>query len=211
MCWWNDMSLLRCALFVLAGALLSLPASAKTWTEVRLGVSANYPPFSSLDEHNRFKGFEIDLARALCERMEVSCVFVKQDWEDMIPALLSHRFDAIFASMSITDERRKKIAFSNRYYQTPTAFVARKAINLRDASPAGMERRVIGAQEATVQAQYLREVFEPAGAIARFYATQPEAQFDLARGQLDAILVDKLSVYDWLKTDQGKCCGYAGP
>jgi lysine-arginine-ornithine-binding protein len=204
------MSLFRCALIVLAGAVFIAPASAKTWTEVRLGVTLNYPPFSSVDENGRVQGFEIELAEALCKRMNVTCEFVKQDWQDLIPALIAHRFDAIFSSMSITVERKQQIAFSNRYYQTPTSFVARKALNLRDMSLAGMKSRVIGAQEGTLQANYLRGVYAPAGIITKFYTTQAEAQLDLARGQLDAIMVDKLSVHDWLKTEQGKCCAYAG-
>jgi polar amino acid transport system substrate-binding protein len=203
------MSLLRCALLALA--VLATPASAKTWTELRIGVSANYPPFTSVDEHDRFKGFEIEVTEALCERMKVSCVFVKQEWEDMIPSLIAHSIDAIFASMSITDDRKKQIAFSNRYYQTPTSLVARRALNLRDTSPKGMSGRVIGVQQGTLQADYLEHIYVPAGAVAKSYATQSEAQFDLARGRIDAIMVDKLSVYDWIgKADQGRCCAYAG-
>jgi lysine-arginine-ornithine-binding protein len=205
------MRLLRCALLVLIGAVLATPAAAKSWTALRIGVSANYPPFTSVDEHDRFKGFEIEITEALCARMDVSCEFVKQEWEDMIPSLIAHSIDVIFASMSITEERKKQIAFSNRYYQTPTSLVARKALNLRDASPKGMSGRVIGAQQGTLQADYLQHVYAPAGAIAKFYATQSEAQFDLARGRIDAIMVDKLSVYDWIgKSEQGSCCVYTG-
>ncbi|BCJ90310.1 amino acid ABC transporter [Terrihabitans soli] len=194
----------------LASLVLAAPASAKNWTELRIGVSGNYPPFTFVDEHDRFQGFEIDLALALCQRMGVKCEFVKEEWEDMIPSLVAHSIDAIFASMSITEDRKKQIAFSNRYYTTPTSLVARKALNLRDTSPAGMKGRVIGVQRDTLQADYLKEVYVSAGAVARIYTTQAEAQFELARGQIDAIMVDKLSVYDWLAQTQGECCAYAG-
>jgi polar amino acid transport system substrate-binding protein len=204
------MSLFRCALFALVGVLLAVPpASARTWTELRIGVSGNYPPFTSVDEHDRFKGFEIDIALALCKRIKVRCEFVKQEWEDMIPSLIAHSIDAIFASMSITDERKRQIAFSDRYYQTPTAIVARKALNLRDPSPAGMKGRVIGVQMGTLQEDYLEDIYVAAGAVSHAYLTQAEAQFDLARGRIDAIMVDKLSVYEWLGQDQGECCAYA--
>jgi lysine-arginine-ornithine-binding protein len=209
--WTVGMSLVRCALLALVGAVLAGPAAARTWTDLRIGVSANYPPFSSVDEHDRFQGFEIEITEALCERMNVTCEFVRQEWEDMIPSLIAHSIDAIFASMSITEERKKQIAFSNRYYQTPTSLVARKALNLRDASPKGMSSRVIGVQMGTLQADYLHHVYVPAGAVAKSYTTQSEAQFDLARGRIDAIIVDKLSVYDWLgKSKQGNCCIFAG-
>jgi polar amino acid transport system substrate-binding protein len=206
------MSLFRYALFALVGAVLAVPpASARTWTELRIGVSGNYPPFTSVDEKNRFSGFEIEIASALCKRMKVSCKFMKEEWEDMIPGLIAHSIDAIFASMSITNERRQQIAFSNRYYQTPTIIVARKALNLRDTTPAGMKGRVIGVQMGTIQEDYLEDVYVPAGAVSHVYATQSEAQFDLARGRIDAILVDKLGVYEWLnQTDQGQCCIYSG-
>lgn len=204
------MSLLRCLLFVLAGAFLAGPASAKTWTELRLGVSGNYPPFTSIDENHRFKGFEIDIALALCKRMNVTCEFVKLEWRDMIPGVVAGSIDAIFASMSITEERKKQIAFSNRYYQTPASIVARKALNLRDASPAGMKGRVVGVQMGTLHEDYLQDVYLPAGTVPKVYATQSEAQFDLARGLIDAIMVDKLGAYAWLATNQGKCCAYAG-
>lgn len=205
------MSLLRCALLALIVAVLASSASAKTWTEIRIGVSASYPPFTSVDEHDRFQGFEIEITEALCKRINVTCEFVKQEWEDMIPSLIAHSIDAIFASMSITEERKKQIAFSNRYYQTPTSLVTRKALNLRDASPKGMNGRVIGVQQGTLQANYLQNVYVPAGAVAKSYTTQSEAQFELARGRIDAIMVDKLSVYDWIgKSEQGTCCAYTG-
>ncbi len=205
------MSLFRCALLALLGVILAGPAPAWSGTEIRIGVVANYPPFTSVDEHGRFGGFEVEIARALCDRMNVTCEFVKQDWEDMIPSLVAHSIDVIFASMSITDERKQQIAFSNRYYQTPTTIVARKALNLRDASPAGMKNRVVGVQMGTTHENYLQDVYVPAGAVPRIYATQSEAQLDLARGRIDAIMVDKLGVYEWLgRTDQGKCCTYAG-
>jgi polar amino acid transport system substrate-binding protein len=190
--------------------MLAAPASARTWTELRIGVTDNYPPFSSVDEHDRFQGFEIDIATAVCKRIDISCEFVKEEWVDMIPGLIAHSIDAIFASMSITEERKQQIAFSDRYYQTPTSIVARKALNLRDISPAGMKGRVVGVHMGTIQEDYLEEVYVPAGAVSHPYATQAEAQFDLARGRIDAIMVDKLSVYEWLGQDQGKCCTYAG-
>lgn len=205
------MSLLRCALLALVGVMLAAPASARAWKDLRIGVVGNYPPFTSADEHGRFQGFEIDIALALCKRMNVQCEFVKQEWGDLIPGLIARSIDVIFASMSITEERKRQIAFSDRYYQTPASIVARKALNLRDASPAGMKGRVIGAQMGTVHEDYLEDIYVPAGAVPHAYATQAEAQFDLARGRIDAIIVDKLGVYGWLnQTDQGKCCAVAG-
>jgi lysine-arginine-ornithine-binding protein len=205
------MSLVLRALFVLLSAMLAMPASAKERSDVRIGVGGNYPPFSFIDENNRVQGFEIDLANALCARMKVRCEFVKQDWGDMIPALLANRFDAILSSMSITEERKKKVDFTRRYYQSPGSFATRKAANLRDTSPAAMKGRLVGAQEHTIHSEYLEKVYAPAGAQVKLYASQQEAQLELARGRLDAMLADKVGIFEWIrKTEQGECCTLTG-
>jgi lysine-arginine-ornithine-binding protein len=204
------MSLIQRALFVLFCSLVALPAVAKDWKTVRIGTEGTYPPFNFLDENSRFQGFEIELANALCARMNVKCEFMKQDWDDMIPALLANRFDAVVASMSITEERKRQVDFTRRYYQTPASFAARKAANLRDTSPSAMKGRVIGGQTGTIHANYLQSVYAPAGVTVKLYASNQEAQFDLARGRLDAILADKIGMHEWLNSEQGKCCALAG-
>jgi polar amino acid transport system substrate-binding protein len=205
------MGLLRSTFLVLVSTLLAMTASADERTVVRFGTDAAYPPMTYLDEHNRFQGFEVDIANALCARMNVKCEFVQENWDDMIPALLANRFDAIMASMSITEERKKQIAFSKRYYQTPAIFTARKSTNLRNTSPEAMKGRVIGCQVDTIHVRYLEDVYVPAGATVKVYASQNEAQLELARGRLDAIMTDKVAVFEWLEKSQlGKCCAYAG-
>jgi polar amino acid transport system substrate-binding protein len=205
------MSLVQRALFVLLCAMLAVPAAAKGPTVVRIGTSGNYPPFTFIDENNRFQGFEIDIANALCAKMDVKCEFVKQEWSDMIPALLANRFDAIFGSMVGTEERRKKIDFTNHYYRSPAIFAARKAANLRETSPAAMKGRVVGAQLGSIHENYLQRVYAPAGVVVKIFKTYQEAQFELARGRVDAIFAGKFAIYQWIeKTEQGKCCAFAG-
>ena len=88
-----------------------------------------YPPFSWTDASGEIKGFDIDLANALCQQMAVRCELVAQDWDGMILALLSRKYDAIIAAMSITDERRKKVDFTEKYAHIPNRFVAARAPN----------------------------------------------------------------------------------
>lgn len=198
------------ALLVLLVMTFAAPAQSQTPKVVRLGAEGTYYPFNSIDENGRFQGFEVDIAQALCAQMEVRCEFVQEKWDDMIPALLANRFDAVMASMSITEERKRQVAFSIPYYRTPAAFVTRKASNLRDTSPKAMKGRLLAGQVGTIHASILKTVYEPAGARIRLYSSQQEAQFDLARGRLDAMLVDKLGVFRWLESEQGHCCTYAG-
>jgi polar amino acid transport system substrate-binding protein len=205
------MSLLRSAFLAVLVTLVAAAASASERTVVRIGTDATYPPLTYFDEHNRFRGFEIEIAEALCARMKMKCEFIQQEWNDIIPALLANRFDAIVSSMSITPERKKRIAFSSRYYQTPASFTVRKASNIRDTSPQAMKGRVIGVQSDTVHVRYLEDLYLPEGATIRSYASQNEAQLELARGRLDAIITDKVGIYEWLeKSELGKCCTYAG-
>ena len=101
--------------------------SANEWDKIRIGVEGAYPPFSSVEKDGTLIGFDIDIARALCQEIGAECVLVPQDWDGIIPALLARKYDAIIASMSITEERKKKVAFSEKYSTLPLSLHAKKA------------------------------------------------------------------------------------
>ena len=103
-------------LTAIALAFATGPAVAE---KVKIGIEAAYPPFSAVSADGTFVGFDIDIANALCEEMGAECTLVQQDWDGIIPALLARKYDAIIASMSITEERKKKVAFTDKYYNTP--------------------------------------------------------------------------------------------
>jgi polar amino acid transport system substrate-binding protein len=192
----------------IALASAGAPAFAKEWKEVRIGTEGAYPPFNSIDASGELVGFDVDIAKALCEKMKVTCTFTAQDWDGIIPALLAGKYDAIVASMTITEERKEKVAFSNRYYRTPPAFIAAKDTAIADFSPEGLKGKVIGTQSSTTHASFLEEVYKPAGAEVKLYATQDEANADLAAGRLDAVEADKTVLGDWLKKPDGACCEF---
>ena len=184
-------------------------ASAKEWKTVRIGTEGAYPPFNYL-ENGELKGFDIDIAKALCEKAKVTCTFVAQDWDGIIPALLAGKYDAIVASMSITEERKKQISFSNKYYNTPATFVVQKGSTITDTSPESLKGKVLGAQSSTIHSNYLEDVYGKAGAQVKLYATIDDTHLDLANGRIDALLSDKMVELDWLKSKGGECCKFTG-
>jgi len=194
------------ALFV---AIAATGASAKEWKTIRIGTEGAYPPFNYV-ENNEIKGFDIDIAKALCEKMKVECTVVAQDWDGIIPALLAGKYDAIVASMSITEERQKQINFSKKYYKTPATFVVPKDSKITDTSPGSLKGKVLGAQASTIHSNYLEDIYAKAGAEVKLYGKQDEANLDLANGRLDAILADKVVLLEWLNSKDGGCCKFTG-
>ena len=193
----------------IAVALSAGSVAAKEWKQVRIGTEGAYPPFNFTDSNGELKGFDVDIAKALCEKMKVECIFVAQDWDGIIPALLAGKYDAIVASMSITEERKQKVDFTAKYYDTPARFIATKGKGVSDTSPDGLKGKTLGAQSSTTHATYLEDKYKDS--TIKLYATQDEANLDLAAGRLDAILADSIVLLEWLeKTDDGKCCEFVG-
>ena len=184
-----------------AACLLTTPVTAKEWKTVRFGVEGAYPPFSWTDASGEIKGFDIDLAHALCQQMAVKCELVAQDWDGMIPALLSRKYDAIIAAMSITDERRKKVDFTEKYAHIPNRFVAAKGTELA-LTPAGMAGKRIGVQRATTHDKYLTDNFGSDVTIVR-YGNADEAYLDLKAGRVLALLADASAIDQGLLSKAG--------
>ena len=177
---------------------------------MRIGVEGAYPPFSSVTADGKLVGFDIDIANALCEEMGAQCTLVQQDWDGIIPALLARKYDAIIASMSITDERKKKVAFTGKYYQTPAKFARRKGSGI-EISKAGMKGKTVGVQRATTHDNFISAEFGDAVEIKR-YGTQDEAYLDAVAGRLDLLLADSVAMkVGFLDTDKGKDWEFAGP
>ncbi len=173
--------------------------------KIRIGTEGAYPPFNMIDSNGQVAGFDVDIAKALCEKMKAECTFVTQDWDGIIPGLLARKYDAIVASMSITDERKQAVDFSDRYYSNSLAFIAKKGSGL-DAGKLG--GKSVGAQRATVAAQWMEDNLKDAA--IKLYDTQENAYLDLSSGRLDALVTDLLPGYDWLQSDQGKGFEFVG-
>ncbi len=183
---------------------------AKDWKKVRIGVEGAYPPFSYVNPDGTLGGFDIDIANALGEAMGAEVVLVAQDWDGIIPALLAKKYDAIIASMSITEERKKKVAFTNKYYQTPAKFVCKKGA-MDKFSREAIKGKKVGVQRATIHDRYLTDNYGKDVTIKR-YGTQDEAYLDLTAGRVDMLLADSVALSDgFLKKPEGADYQFIGP
>ncbi|MBT8767838.1 ABC transporter substrate-binding protein [Pseudomonas sp. DB1] len=190
-------------------ALCGAVATAQAET-VRIATEGAYPPFNYVDSNNQLHGFDVDIANALCAKMKVECELVAQDWDGIIPALLAKKYDAVVASMVITEERQKKVAFTDRYYRTKLAVAVAKGATVQDTRPESFKGLVVGAQSSTTQGMYAEDVFGAAGAEVKLYPSQDEANADLNNGRLDALVHDKFPLLDWLAKDGKDCCKLLG-
>ncbi|WP_448953272.1 transporter substrate-binding domain-containing protein [Labrys neptuniae] len=181
-------------------------ASARDWKTIRIATEAGYPPFNQLDAKDQPVGFDIDIAKALCQKIGANCSFEVADWDALIPSLNAGKFDAVVSSMAITPERRHQVAFTERYYERPTSFVARKDSKITAWGATGLKDKVIGVMANTVQASFLQSEVRPGGAEVKLYVSQDEANDDLVTGRLDAVLADKLTLAGWLKKPDSACC-----
>ena len=198
----------KLTLALAAGLALALAGATHAQEPLRIGVEGAYPPFSKKEADGTLTGFDIDIANALCAKLERECQLVEQDWDGMIPALKAGKFDAIVASMSITPERKQQVDFSEKYYNTPARFVAKKGAGL-DISPEGLKGKRIGVQRGTIHQCYLDKKFS--GAEIVMYGTQEEVFQDLALGRLDAQLSDSIAADGgFLKQDAGKDFEFVG-
>ena len=196
------------ALAAAAFAVTAAIGPAAAADELRVGVEGAYPPFSWKEADGSLKGFDIDVAHAICEKMGRECTLVEQDWDGMIPALLARKYDAIIASMSITEERKKRVGFTAKYYNTPAMFVTAEGAGL-DITPAGLAGKAVGVQRGTTHQCFMEKIYPDAD--LRLYATQEEVFLDLAAGRLDAQFSDSLQADEgFLKTDAGKGYAFAG-
>ena len=146
-----------------------------------MGTEGAYPPYNFINDAGEVDGFERELGDELCLRAELTCEWVKNDWDSIIPNLVSSNYDTIMAGMSITDERDQVIDFTQNYFPpTASAFVAA-------ADGVDLAGGVIAAQTATIQAGYVAE----SGATLVEFATPEETIAAVRNGEADAVFADK--------------------
>jgi arginine/ornithine transport system substrate-binding protein len=203
----NNLALLG----ALALSLLSPLALADEAKPMRIGIEAAYPPFAMKTPEGTITGFDYDIGNALCEEMQVKCVWIEQEFDGLIPALKVRKFDAVLSSMAITEDRLKSVDFTNKYYDTP-ARLAMKAGTVISDPLVDLKGKKIGVQRASIYDRYATGEFTPVGVEVVRYSSQNEIFLDMAAGRLDATLADAVNIDDgFLKTDAGKGFALVGP
>ncbi|MGL5294304.1 MAG: transporter substrate-binding domain-containing protein [Aeromonas sp.] len=193
----------------MAIAFTSRSLIAKETPVLRIGIEGAYPPFSWTEPDGQIKGFDIDMANALCDEMQVKCVLVKQDWGRIIAGLLSRNVDAIIASMDITPERLRKVDFTQKYQHISARFAAKRGTPLQ-LKEAFMQGKKVAVQRATTMDGYMTDNF-PTARIKR-YGTIDEAYLELIAGRVDYVLADSVAISDGLlKQATGQTMAFVGP
>lgn len=185
-------------------AMLAIGAAQAQDRVIKMGTEGAYPPFNNLTSDGKLEGFDIDIGNALCEQMKAKCEWVTQDWDGIIPALQAGKFDAIIASMSITDERKKQVDFSEKYYNTPPSIAAPKDSDIKGVTKEDLAGKSIGVQGGTTHFNYAEKTYTDSE--IKPYPTAQEMHADLANGRLDAINDDVIVTQQFLDSPEGQAC-----
>ena len=168
--------------------------------EVKFVTNAAYPPFEFVDENNEMQGFDLDLARALCDVAALQCSFHNQSFDSLIPSLKFRRYHAAIAAMDITPERAKQVDFSDIYYENSAVFVAPTG---KFDSIDDLKDKTVGVQNGTSHQKYIQDKLESEGLEARPYQSVQDALLDMTNGRLNAVFADTAVVGEWLGNNDG--------
>ncbi|CAI8917257.1 L-arginine-binding protein [Pseudomonas sp. IT-347P] len=193
--------------FLAAAVTLAFSAGAMAET-LKMGIEAAYPPFNNKDASGQVVGFDKEIGDALCAKMKAECTVVTSDWDGIIPALNAKKFDFLISSLSITEERKAAVDFTDPYYSNKLQFIAPKNVDFKTDKDS-LKGKTIGTQRATLAGTWLEDTYGDDIKVS-LYDTQENAYLDLTSGRVDAILADKYANYDWLKTDAGKNYEFKG-
>ncbi len=219
-------------IYLLSIGIFGVASIANSQT-IRIGTEGAYPPWNNLNSAGELEGAEIDFGNEACERMGVTCEWVTQDWDGIIPALLQGKYDIIIAGMSITEERKEKVNFTNGYMTDGARFAVLKNSGLANLNIAGMakvnlnnaggkEQAAIGqliaamdgktvcVQSSTIHQNFLEK--HMSGAVdVKLYQAVDDHNLDLAAGRCDAVLADVGSIIDFMESDGGVDVAFTGP
>jgi polar amino acid transport system substrate-binding protein len=176
---------------------------------IRFLTETDYPPFNFTGADGNPAGFNVDLARALCEEIKVSCTVQMRRFETLLDALSSNRGDAIVASLAVTPQTRARVDFTDPYYRAPGRFVARKDAAMPEIRPEYLEGKKVGAIAGSAHEAYLKTMFTDAE--LHSYPNDEAMRAALKRSEVDFVFGDAISLAFWINgTDSEACCAFSG-
>jgi polar amino acid transport system substrate-binding protein len=176
---------------------------------IRFLTETDYPPFNYAGPDGNPQGFNVDLARMLCEELKLACTIQMRRFETLIPALNGNQGDAAIASIAASMEMRTRVDFTDPYYRTPARFVARRDSTIEDPLPERLEGKKVAVVAGTAHEAYLKVLFTEAE--LRPYPSDEAARLALRRGEVDLLFGDAITLAFWLNgTDSENCCAFRG-
>jgi polar amino acid transport system substrate-binding protein len=176
---------------------------------IRFMTETDYPPFNFTGPDGNPAGFNVDLARLICEEIKVTCTIQMRRFETLVDAINSNRGDAIIASMAVTPQIRAKLDFSDPYYRAAARFVSRRDGVMAEVRPEYLEGKKVGAIAGSAHEAYLKTLFTDAQIIT--FPNDEALRTALRHGDVDFIFGDAISLALWINgTDSGDCCAFSG-
>ena len=178
-------------------------------TVIRFLTETDYPPFNFTGADGNPAGFNVDLARALCDEIKVTCTIQMRRFETLVDAITSNRGDAIIASLAVTPQLRARLDFTDPYYRAPARFVSRRDGVMAEVRPEYLEGKKVGVIGGSAHEAYLKAMFTDAELHA--YPNDDALRTALRRGEVDFIFGDAISLAFWINgTDSADCCAFSG-
>ena len=178
-------------------------------TVIRFLTETDYPPFNFTGPDGNPAGFNVDLARALCDEIKISCTVQMRRFETLVDAITSNRGDAIIASLAVTPALRARLDFTDPYYRAPARFVSRRDAVMPEIRPEYLEGKKVGVIAGTSHEAYLKAMFTDAE--IKSYGNDDALRLALRRSEVDFIFGDAISLAFWINgTDSGECCAFSG-
>lgn len=178
-------------------------------TGIRFLTESDYPPFNYTGPDGNLAGFNVDLARLICEEIKVTCTIQMRRFETLLDSVASNRGDAVIASMAVTPQLRAKVDFTDPYYRAPARFVSRKDAVMPEIRPEYLEGKKLGAITGSAHEAYIKAFFTDAALIG--YPNDEALRQALRRNEVDFIFGDAISLALWINgTDSENCCAFSG-
>jgi arginine/ornithine transport system substrate-binding protein len=173
---------------VLSAAMIAGVANAEV-RDIRIGVDVPYEPMEFRTPDGELTGFDIDLGNALCAEIGIQCEWVVQGWDGIIPGLQARKYDAIMSSMTINEQRREQVLFSDPYITPPSAWFAPSDSEITTPDTESLDGQSIGVQRGTLQDNYVTDMYGDVADVNR-YATADDMVLDMDAGRLDIAFLD---------------------